>query len=439
MVSRHIEGTFDIIIIGSGVSGLTCACILGKFGKKVLVLEQHDRPGGCLHTFQEKGFTFRSGNHYIGHIDPLCETLIKTCGSSFKEKDDIVEQYIWDGEHKFMHKNGCEDVMNAPESNVIAMADHMWWIALVKLAPTWLAVIAWCILNTVFPQSFMSYGLWMQDQGYSKWWKMQEGDVGCPPIAMVGAAVARHYMHGTSVLSDKFVHECCRTIRKQGGRVVINHTVQEIHEHGVVCNGKLVPCTKVISSIGASQTCKLAKLPKLNKACAIIGQGVQHHFVFVGLSCTKDTANIPGVTWIKEKDQYMFVSAEENRGKTSVHLVADEGSMTTENMVALFIKYFPDATAYVTHTEDATPYSVKKYLGRYSSYGLQCSKERFSKYAFVRALRPETEMPNLYLTGQDILMPGIVSAMTTAMMTCRQVLGFTLLDTILQKDLMDKL
>tara|TARA_Y100001958_G_scaffold95740_1_gene65686 strand:+ start:271 stop:1590 length:1320 start_codon:yes stop_codon:yes gene_type:complete len=439
MVSRHIEGTFDIIIIGSGVSGLTCACILGKFGKKVLVLEQHDRPGGCLHTFQEKGFTFRSGNHYIGHIDPLCETLIKTCGSSFKEKDDIVEQYIWDGEHKFMHKNGWEDVMNAPESNVIAMADHMWWIALVKLAPTWLAVIAWCILNTVFPQSFMSYGLWMQDQGYSKWWKMQEGDVGCPPIAMVGAAVARHYMHGTSVLSDKFVHECCRTIRKQGGRVVINHTVQEIHEHGVVCNGKLVPCTKVISSIGASQTCKLAKLPKLNKACAIIGQGVQHHFVFVGLSCTKDTANIPGVTWIKEKDQYMFVSAEENRGKTSVHLVADEGSMTTENMVALFIKYFPDATAYVTHTEDATPYSVKKYLGRYSSYGLQCSKERFSKYAFVRALRPETEMPNLYLTGQDILMPGIVSAMTTAMMTCRQVLGFTLLDTILQKDLMDKL
>ena len=439
MVSRHIEGTFDVIIIGSGVSGLTCACILGKFGRRVLVLEQHDRPGGCLHTFQEKGFTFRSGNHYIGHIDPLCKALIKTCGSTYEEKEGIVEQYIWDGERKLMQKNGWEDVMNGPEKDVISMADHMWWIALVKLAPAWLAVIAWCILNTLFPLSFMSYGIWMKHKGYSKWWKMQEGDVGCQPIAMVGAAVARHYMHGTSVLSDKFVYDCCRTIRKQGGRVVVNHAVQEIHNHGVVCNGKLVSCTKVISSVGAFQTTKLANLPKLKKTCHFIGQGVYHHFVFLGLSCTKETANIPGVTWIKDKDEYMFVSAEESKGKTSVHLVADQGSMTTESMIALFIKYFPDAIGYVTHSEDATAHSVKKYLGRFSSYGLHCSNKRFSKYSFVRALRPETEMPNLYITGQDILMPGIVSAMTTAMMTCRQVLGFTLMDTIRKQDLMDKL
>lgn len=439
MVSRNIEGNFDIIIIGSGVSGLTCACILGKFGKKVLVLEQHDRPGGCLHTFQQNGFTFRSGNHYIGHIDPLCKTLIKACGSSFKEEDHIVEHYIWDGEHKTMHKNGWESVMNAPESNVISMADHMWWIAVVKLAPAWLAVIAWWILNILFPKSFMPYGKWMQQQGYTKWWKMQEGDVGCPPIAMVGAAVARHYMHGTSVLSDKFVHECCRTIRRQGGRVVINHEVQEILSHGVMCKDKLIPCDTVISSIGALQTCKLAKLPKLKQTCHKIGQGVHHHFVFVGLSCTKEKANIEGVTWIKENNDYMFVSAEESRCKTAVHLVADERSMTTESMVALFEKHFPDAMKHVVYTDDATSHSVKKYLGRHSSYGLQCSEKRFSNYAFVRTLRPETEMPNLYLTGQDILMPGIVSAMTTAMLTCRQVLGFTIIDTILQKDLMDKL
>jgi len=439
MVSRHIDGIFDIIIIGSGVSGLTCACILGKFGKKVLVLEQHDRPGGCLHTFQEKGFTFQSGNHYIGHIDPVCKALIKTCGSSYTEKDDIVEQYIWNSERKQMRKNGWEDVMGAPEQNVITMADHMWWIALIKLAPRWLAIIAWWILNICFPQSFMSYGAWMQQQGYNKWWKMQEGDVGCPPIAMVGAAVARHYMHGGTMLSEKFVHECCRTIRRQGGRVVVNHAVQRIHNRGIVCNGSYVPCNTVISSIGAFQTCKIAHLPKLEKVCESIGQGVQHHFVFIGLSCTKETANIPGVTWIKEEDDYMFVSAEENRGKTSVHLVADEGNMSTESMVALFIKHFPDATEHLAYTEDATPHSVQKYLGRHSSYGLQCSKDRFSTFEYVRTLRPETEMPHLYITGQDILMPGIVSAMTAAMMTCRQVLGFTLMDTIKQQDLMDKL
>ena len=48
-------------------------------------------------------------------------------------------------------------------------------------------------------------------------------------------------------------------------------------------------------------------------------------------------------------------------------------------------------------------------------------------------------MPNLYLTGQDILMPGIASSLMTAMMTCRQVLGVSLVDTILQNDIMDRI
>lgn len=42
------------------------AAILAKKNKKVLVLEQHDIAGGCLHTFSEKGFTFDTGLHYIG-------------------------------------------------------------------------------------------------------------------------------------------------------------------------------------------------------------------------------------------------------------------------------------------------------------------------------------------------------------------------------------
>jgi all-trans-retinol 13,14-reductase len=45
----------DAIVIGSGIGGLTAACLLAKAGKKVLVLEQHDRAGGCCHTYIEKG------------------------------------------------------------------------------------------------------------------------------------------------------------------------------------------------------------------------------------------------------------------------------------------------------------------------------------------------------------------------------------------------
>ncbi len=40
----------DIIIVGSGINSLVCAGLLAKAGKKVLVLERNDRPGGCIRT-----------------------------------------------------------------------------------------------------------------------------------------------------------------------------------------------------------------------------------------------------------------------------------------------------------------------------------------------------------------------------------------------------
>lgn len=35
----------DVIVIGSGMGGLTAAVVLSRLGKRVLVLEQHDRIG----------------------------------------------------------------------------------------------------------------------------------------------------------------------------------------------------------------------------------------------------------------------------------------------------------------------------------------------------------------------------------------------------------
>ncbi|XP_026722315.1 all-trans-retinol 13,14-reductase, partial [Athene cunicularia] len=41
---------------------------LAKAGKRVLVLEQHGKLGGCCHTFTEKGFEFDTGIHYVGQM-----------------------------------------------------------------------------------------------------------------------------------------------------------------------------------------------------------------------------------------------------------------------------------------------------------------------------------------------------------------------------------
>jgi ferredoxin-NADP reductase/phytoene dehydrogenase-like protein len=67
---------FDAIVIGSGIGGLAAARLLSEFGgKRVLVLEQHTRPGGMTHEFERPGADgasparFSSGLHYIGTGD----------------------------------------------------------------------------------------------------------------------------------------------------------------------------------------------------------------------------------------------------------------------------------------------------------------------------------------------------------------------------------
>lgn len=56
------------MVIGSGIGGLASAVILAKAGKRVLVLEQHTKAGGCCHTFGENGLEFDTGIHYIGRM-----------------------------------------------------------------------------------------------------------------------------------------------------------------------------------------------------------------------------------------------------------------------------------------------------------------------------------------------------------------------------------
>ena len=60
--------TYDVIVIGSGMGGMTTASMLARLGQKVLVLEQHYVPGGFTHVFSRKGFTWDVGVHAIGEV-----------------------------------------------------------------------------------------------------------------------------------------------------------------------------------------------------------------------------------------------------------------------------------------------------------------------------------------------------------------------------------
>lgn len=56
---------FDDLVIGAGMAGLAAAALLAREGRRVLVLEAHDVPGGYAHSFRVRQYRFCAQVHYI--------------------------------------------------------------------------------------------------------------------------------------------------------------------------------------------------------------------------------------------------------------------------------------------------------------------------------------------------------------------------------------
>ncbi|MDR1782885.1 MAG: NAD(P)/FAD-dependent oxidoreductase [Dysgonamonadaceae bacterium] len=60
---------YDIAIIGSGLGGLVCGNILAREGFRVCVLEKEPVLGGCLQTYYRRRYAIDAGFHYVGCLD----------------------------------------------------------------------------------------------------------------------------------------------------------------------------------------------------------------------------------------------------------------------------------------------------------------------------------------------------------------------------------
>ena len=64
-----VSGTWDTIVVGSGLGGLATAGLLARHaGQRVLVLERHYTAGGFTHTFTRPGYEWDVGVHYVGDV-----------------------------------------------------------------------------------------------------------------------------------------------------------------------------------------------------------------------------------------------------------------------------------------------------------------------------------------------------------------------------------
>lgn len=104
-------------------------------------------------------------------------------------------------------------------------------------------------------------------------------------------------------------------------------------------------------------------------------------------------------------------------------------------------KFFPQVRDSVDFFDVGSPLSNKYYIAapRGEIYGIDHHVDRFSPLAAVK-LRPDTSIPGLYLTGQDILSCGFAGAMFSGMITASAVLKRNLFADMsrLQKALKEK-
>jgi len=90
-----MPGSKHVIVIGAGISGLSCAYRLNQLGADVTLLESTDRPGGVIGTIQKDGFLFESGPQSFQTTD-LILSLILELGieADLQKADPRAPRYI---------------------------------------------------------------------------------------------------------------------------------------------------------------------------------------------------------------------------------------------------------------------------------------------------------------------------------------------------------
>ena len=285
-----ISDKYDAIIIGSGISGLCSAVLLGIEGKKVLVLEKHFKIGGYTHTFKRDGYEWDVGIHYIGGVhrkksfsrrlfDKITENNLK-----WNKTDDNYDRIIFpDKSYDFIAPKSkfIESMKNHfpdESSNIDKYIETVLGInkCMFKFfAAKSLSGVKELFLHKYLSKDFLKYSNKTTYEALSQITSNEKligvltgqwGDHGLPPKQSSFAmhcAIAGHYLDGANypVGGSRMISESIApVIDKYGGQIFISTGVDSINIvngkcKGVVLdNGDKIDSDYVISSAGIQNT-----------------------------------------------------------------------------------------------------------------------------------------------------------------------------------------
>ncbi|MBQ46504.1 MAG: FAD-dependent oxidoreductase [Zetaproteobacteria bacterium] len=325
LAKAKLKESYDAIIIGSGLGGLTCAALLAKHGKKVLVVEKHYTAGGMTHVYSRKGYEWDVGLHYIGRVHHENSTLRRlfdevTDHQLKWQKMGPVYDNIVLGNEEFQLVAGRKNFIKKMKEYFPKEHEAIeQYIALVKKVnrgtpsyfiqktlPRWARVLSKPFLG----KTFLKYAAKTTDEVLSELTSDQKlkavltgqwGDYGLPPkqspFAM-HAMVADHYLDGGNYPiggGSKIAETIEQMIRKYDGEVITSAPVKEIlierHQAvGVVLdNGTKIRAKQVISNAGLINTYEhlipevYAEKLGLSKILKPLSYSEGHYCLYIGL------------------------------------------------------------------------------------------------------------------------------------------------------------
>jgi phytoene dehydrogenase-like protein len=385
----------DTIIIGSGMSGLTCAAVLSRMGQRVVVLEQHYVAGGGTHMFQLRGgLFFDSGLHYLvpwsgwlmwaaiggdemplkfdlmGEEDGTFDRIALGADPPFAIKQK--EAHLPDLYAKFPDRHKEIDAYLEVSAKVLKRFP---FFVLSKLLPRWLQK-HW--LGLVLGETWKKYAgrtakeVLLETAGDARLASLLAGpwmDSGAPPdrgTFLLCAAVARGlsiegaaYPRGGS---KELAKQLVPVIEKNGGRVLVRANVQEIvtdpttgQAIGVrMADNTTLSAKRVISSVGYHNTfgklipddvTKRFDIPRrlpLANSCGFImcNIGLEGSAEELGLTC----ANL----WYHpaREDGDMFSAVED--------FFEDPGSLENDPMIMVTFPSIKDSSWKEEHPDQTT-------------------------------------------------------------------------------------
>ncbi len=247
---------YDVIVIGSGAGGLAAAVPIAQAGKRVLVLEQHEIPGGWSQTFTLNGYRFSPGVHYIGELDEggwlrwVYEGLGVSRDMIFFELNPDGFDHVYLGEERFdipkgkerlasylkerfpHEAKGIDGYLDAVDELMIKLNNLGKVNSLgkaVKAAPGAFSILRW--YKKTGGDLLDAY---ISDPKLKGVLSAQAGDHGLPPSmasVFMHAGVTRHYFNGGyfprgggGAIPKAFV----RALRRAGGELRLQTPVRRI-------------------------------------------------------------------------------------------------------------------------------------------------------------------------------------------------------------------